>query len=483
MSVVGSYVSQSTIAQGLVEAVFAEKREIGMSFEERTAELPGQPGVGQQWLTVTGIKPNGQAALNPGLHAGMVVHSIGDQEVHTLKGPAGEAAIQLMQQRPVVFRFWSVPAADDHHAAMSSRGSSVGSAAAGGASNPYIQPAAQQQGRQSQPLEPVPEQAQMHPPLQQQHHPQHGPLQPTSSSVPPTNSYARPGAIAQIDQHIGALHRSHSATPPGQPGSDYQANQLIGLLQSQMRELQMELQHAKDREAAAVVAQGLAPKGPAPPPSAYSMGDAEQAQALAETRLALQQQQDEVVALKDALRAERESSSRYQQENTTLRDENYSLEEQNDELAGALEEALGGDGGEGAGAGGGATPLPPPPPRPTNGGAGGAGDDDSASYRQVGRSSPSAAPSVAEQLAQLQRRDARGALLSFCVSSSLCFGPALRNSLMLCVCLVAQRAARGSRPRGGPRPTPRLRRCRMPRLPPRRRSSARRGGPRSAPAR
>jgi hypothetical protein len=220
MSVISSVSGVSSAPAGLVEAVFAEKREIGLSFEERTTELPGQPGVEHHFLTVTGIKPAGQAALNPALHAGMVVHSIGDREVTTLVGPEGAAAIELMQQRPVVFRFWSVPAAaEEPSRAMSSRGSSVGSVA-GDASNPYLQPAAQQ-AWQPQQLAPVPEQSQPPPlPTQQQLEQQRRqPHQPPA--LPSTSSYASTGgigAIAQIDHEIGALHLtfSHATWPAGQ---------------------------------------------------------------------------------------------------------------------------------------------------------------------------------------------------------------------------------------------------------------------------
>lgn len=64
-SVISSVSGISSAPPGLVEVVFAERREVGLSFDERVEELPGQPGVGHSFLTVTAIKPGGAGGAGP----------------------------------------------------------------------------------------------------------------------------------------------------------------------------------------------------------------------------------------------------------------------------------------------------------------------------------------------------------------------------------------------------------------------------------
>lgn len=387
---------------GLVEVVFVERREVGLSFEERVEELPGQPGVDHRFLTVTGIKPGGQAAQDPRMHVGMVVHSIGDQEVHTFTGPEGEAAVQLMQQRPVVFRFWSVPAVDDHHAAMSTAGSTVGSPVS--AANSYLQSAAQQQRWQPQPLAPVPESAQVQqlPPMPTglPQHPQHQQHWRQQQPLVSASSYASavgPGFIAQIDHDIGALHRAHSVVPAdNQLGSSHQVNMMIGHLQASLRKAErdlLQLKHDKDREVAAALAGKVTSSDQTPPTSAYSMSTGQLVQELTAVRLVAQKHEDDAQALREALQAERENSRRLQEELETLREENATLLMMNEELASELEQGLDGDG---------AAEAEDPAPAPSV-------DDRSQVTARSGTNSagPLKVPSVAEQLARLAERDER----------------------------------------------------------------------------
>ena len=386
---------------GLVEVVFAERREVGLSFDERVEELPGQPGVDHRFLTVTGIKPGGQAAQDPRMHVGMVVHSIGDQEVHTFTGPEGAAAVELMRQRPVVFRFWSVPAAEDHHAAMSTAGSTVGSPVS--EANSYLQPAAQHQRWQPQPLAPVPEsaQAQQLPPMPtgQPQHPQHQHQQQRRQQQPLVSgsSYAGavgPGFIAQIDSDIGALHRAHSATPADQLGSNHQANMMIGHLQASLRKAErdlLQLKHDKDREVAAALAGKVASSDQAPPTSAYSMSTGQLVQELTQVRLVVQKHEDDAQALREALQAERNHSRRLQEELEAVREENATLLMMNEELASELEQGLDGDGA-----------VEDPAPAPSADGR-----SQVTAQSTTNGAGPLKVPSVAEQLARLAERDAR----------------------------------------------------------------------------
>ncbi len=403
-SVVSSVSGLSSAPPGLVEVVFAERREIGLSFDERVEELPGQPGVGHSFLTVTGIKPGGQAAQEPKMHVGMVVHSIGDQEVHTFKGPEGEAAVQLMRQRPVVFRFWSVPAVEDHHAAMSSAGSAVGSHVSD--ANSYLQPAAQQQW-QPQPLAPVPEQSQSVPgqlppmPTGQPQRPQQ--QQPLVSASSYSSSVGH-GVISQIDHDIGALHRAHSAVPPDQPGGDPQANIMIGQLQAALRKAErdlLQLKHDKDRELAEVVSTQASNSEHGLPTSAYSMTNGQLVQELTAVRLAAQQQEDDAQALREALQAERENSRRLQEELDAVREENATLLTMNEELASELEQGFDGaaemDGDAAAEADSAATAPSPPDDR----------GQLATQYAAADGVGPPKPPSVAEQLARLAERDAQ----------------------------------------------------------------------------
>ena len=199
-------------APGLVQAVFQQPGSIGMKFEEWSGEQDGQT---HQWLKVTGITPGSQAAQNPELHVGMVVHSVGDQEVHTL---SNHIVQELMRQRPVVFRFWSVPAPEQ------------GTAAPAAAADAYAQqPGAQQHAYQPEPQLPATSSGA---PV----------VQPPQPAAPPRTAsdwldWAKPAArtsshmssatgygsvapnLAQIDHAIGTMHRTQS----GVPGGDFEA--------------------------------------------------------------------------------------------------------------------------------------------------------------------------------------------------------------------------------------------------------------------
>ena len=409
-SVISSLSGLSSAPPGLVEVVFSERREIGLSFDERVEELPGQPG-GHRFLTVTGIKPGGQAAQDPRMHLGMVVHSIGDQAVHTFKGPEGEAAVQLMRQRPVVFRFWSVPAVEDHYA-----GSAVGSHVSD--ANSYMQPAPPQWSQPqtlasvpemfqpvSRQLPPMPTGQPQHP-LQQQQPPQQQPQQQQKPLVSASSysSSAGHGVISQIDHDIGALHRAHAATPSDQPGGGPQANILIGQLQAALRKTEKELlqlKHDKDREVAEAVATKASNSDHALPTSAYSMTTGQLVQELTAMRLVAQQHEDDAQALREALQAERENSRRLQEELDAVREENATLLTMNEELASELEQGFDGaveeDGDGAAEVDNAAAPATPPDGR----------GQLATRYAAAAGAEPSKPPSVAEQLARLAERDAQ----------------------------------------------------------------------------